>query len=320
MRTRSEQVASLLQRHGALGVLALAGLAASLSFPAFASFDNLSGVAIQSSFLVIVALGMTFVIISGGIDLSVGSVFALGGVLAAYASQWGAAPAFLVPLLVCGGIGWLNGIIIARTGLAPFIVTLASLLFARGLLLAITSEGAKTYLVPGKSWFLVWGRGMVAGIGIPVFISALLVVLAAVALQRTRYGQSVFAVGGGQDAAALMGLRVARIKTVTYMISGALAGFAGTLNAARLGSGVTILGVGLELEAIAAVVIGGTLLVGGAGSISGTVCGVLLLAVIQNVINQIGSLNSSFQSVVGGAFLVIVVVAQTYLSKARRLE
>lgn len=137
-------------------------------------------------------------------------------------------------------------------------------------------------------------------------------------LQRTSFGQGLFAVGGSSDAATLMGLPVARTKVLVYTLSGLLAGLAGALNAARLTSGVTILGVGMELDAISAVVIGGTLLIGGAGSVSGTLWGVLLLAVIQNLINQIGSLNSSYQSVVSGGFLVVVVVAQRYLARGRR--
>jgi ribose transport system permease protein len=316
---RAERLAAVAQKQGALFVLTFVVLAASFAFDSFASWDNVSGVLIQSSFLIIVALGMAFVIIGGGIDLSVGSVFALGGVLAAYASQFGALAAVLLPLAVCGGIGLLQGILIARTGMAPFIVTLAGLLAARGLMLALTSEGATTYVVPRDSVFLTLGRGSVAGLGYPVLIAVALGLLGGILLQRTAYGQALFAVGGSADAAALMGVPVARIRVLTYLLSGLLAGFAGVLNAARLGSGVTILGVGLELDAIAAVVIGGTLLVGGAGGISGTVCGVLLLGVIQNIINQIGTLTSAVQSVVSGAFLVVVVVAQTYLSRARRL-
>lgn len=134
-------------------------------------------------------------------------------------------------------------------------------------------------------------------------------------MQRTSFGQTLFAVGGSSDAATLMGLPVARTKLLVYTLSGLLAGLAGALNAARLSSGVTIVGVGMELDAISAVVIGGTLLVGGAGSISGTLWGVLLLAVIQNLINQIGSLNSSYQSVVSGGFLIVVVVAQRCLAR-----
>ncbi|MEV4680101.1 ABC transporter permease [Streptomyces kurssanovii] len=313
-----QRVASLVQRQGVLAVLLLVVLIASFVYPTFATLDNARGVTVQASFLAIVALGMTMVIITGGIDLSVGSVFALGGVLAAWASQWGVLPALLVPLVVCGAIGALNGVLIARVGMAPFIVTLASLLGARGLLLAITDEGATTYLVPKDSAFAELGQGSVWGFGYPILIALVLFAAGGVVLQRTSFGQTLFAVGGSSDAAVLMGLPVARVKLTVYLLSGLLAGLAGAINAARLSSGVTIIGVGMELDAIAAVVIGGTLLVGGAGSLSGTLWGVLLLAVIQNLINQIGSLNSSYQSVVSGGFLIVVVVAQRYLARSRR--
>jgi ribose transport system permease protein len=313
-----QRVASLVQRQGVLAVLLLVVVIASFVYPTFATLDNARGVTVQASFLAIVALGMTMVIITGGIDLSVGSVFALGGVLAAWASQWGVLPALLVPLVVCGAIGALNGVLIARLGMAPFIVTLASLLGARGLLLAITDEGATTYLVPKDSAFAELGQGSVWGFGHPILIALVLFAAGGVVLQRTSFGQTLFAVGGSSDAALLMGLPVARVKLTVYLLSGLLAGLAGAINAARLSSGVTIIGVGMELDAIAAVVIGGTLLVGGAGSLSGTLWGVLLLAVIQNLINQIGSLNSSYQSVVSGGFLIVVVVAQRYLARSRR--
>jgi ribose/xylose/arabinose/galactoside ABC-type transport system permease subunit len=317
---RTEQAAALLQRHGALAVLIVVVLIATTVFPSFGTPDNAHNIAIQSSFLAVVALGMTFVIISGGIDLSVGSVFALGGVLAAYASRWGLLPALLLPLAVCGLIGAVNGVLVAKARMPAFIVTLASLLGARGLLLAITHQGADTFLIPKDSAFAKLGQGTLAGFGYPVYLAVAAFAVGGLVLQRTRLGQSVYAVGGSEDAASLMGLPVARIKIVVYLASGLLAGFAGALNAARLSSGVTILGVGMELDAIAAVVIGGTLLVGGAGTVSGTLCGVLLLGTIQNVINQIGSLDSSYQSVVSGAFLIVVVVVQTYLSRTQRIR
>jgi ribose transport system permease protein len=305
------RIVTAVQRHGALTVLGLFLVVASIAFPYFPTLDNARGITIQASFAALIALGMTFVIIGGGIDLSVGSVFALGGVLAAWASRYGFAAAVVLPLVVCGAIGFVNGLLISRTRMAPFIVTLASLLGVRGLLLAITGEGAQTFLVPKESSFSELGQGTLLGFGYPVWIAIAAFACAAVVLQRTRFGQGVFAVGGSEDAASLMGLPVNRIKTLTYTASGLLAGFAGVLSAARLSSGVTILGVGMELDAIAAVVIGGTLLVGGAGSVSGTLCGVLLLAVIQNIINQIGTLDSSYQSVVSGLFLIIVVLVQT---------
>lgn len=318
-RSMGSRIGELVQRQGVLAVLLTVILIASSLYPTFASLDNARGVTVQASFLAIVALGMTLVIITGGIDLSVGSVFALGGVLAAWASQGGFLAALFVPLVVCGAIGLVNGLLIARANMAPFIVTLATLLAARGMLLAFTDEGATTYLVPKDSAFAELGQGSVWGFGYPILIALALFGAGGLLLQRTSFGQTLFAVGGSSDAATLMGLPVARTKILVYTLSGLLAGLAGALNAARLSSGVTIVGVGMELDAISAVVIGGTLLIGGAGSISGTLWGVLLLAVIQNLINQIGSLNSSYQSVVSGGFLIVVVVAQRYLARSRRI-
>jgi ribose/xylose/arabinose/galactoside ABC-type transport system permease subunit len=305
----------VLQRQGAAVALVLMVAVSWLVFPRFGSLDNLRDLALQGSFLAVIAIGMTFVIITGGIDLSVGSLYALGGVLAAWGSQYGFLVALALPLVVCGLIGLINGLLIARTNMAPFIVTLASLLFARGLLLAITDEGANTYQIPGDSAFVELGRGTVFGFGYPIFIAAVLAVLGGMVLNRTSFGQNVFATGGAEQSAVLLGVPVAKTKVLVYTMSGTLAGLAGALTAAYLQSGVTVIGVGLELDAIAVVVIGGTLLTGGMGTILGTVIGVGLIKVIQNVINQIGTLDSNYQSVVSGVFLLIVVVLQRILRR-----
>ncbi|RAJ68849.1 ribose transport system permease protein [Streptomyces sp. Amel2xB2] len=317
-RPRAERVSAFAQRHGALVALVLTAAVSALSFDSFADPGNLQNIAVSAAFLAIVALGMTFVIVSGGIDLSVGSVFALGGVLAAWGSRHGPLVALLLALTVCGGIGLVNGLLIARARLAPFIVTLAAMLGARGLMLNITDEGADTFLVAKDSLFADLGREKLLGVGVPVWITLALFLLGGVLLRRTRFGQHVYAVGGNEDAASLMGASVARTKVSVYVLSGLLAGLAGALNAAWLASGVTILGQGMELEAISAVVIGGTLLTGGMGFVSGSLVGVLLLKVIQNVINQIGSLDSAYQQVVSGAFLVVVVVVQTWLGRRHK--
>ncbi|MER7661730.1 ABC transporter permease [Streptomyces sp. NPDC096193] len=316
---RGERLSALAQQHGALVALVVLAAVASFSFDSFATGDNLENMAVSSAFLAVVALGMTFVIITGGIDLSVGSVFVLGGVLAAWGSQYGTVVAILLPLTVCGLVGLVNGLLIAKARLAPFIVTLATMLAARGVMLNITDEGGMTYLVDEDAFFAQLGQGKVLGIGTPVWITVVLFVIGAVALRRSRFGQHVYAVGGNEDAAALMGTPVARTKIIVYALSGVLAGLAGVLNAAWLTSGVTILGIGMELDAIAAVVIGGTLLSGGMGFVSGSLVGVLLLKVIQNIINQIGSLDSAYQQVASGAFLVVVIIAQTWLGRRRRV-
>ena len=307
----------VLQRQGAAVALVLVVAVSWLVFPRFGSLDNLRDLALQGSFLAVIALGMTFVIITGGIDLSVGSLYALGGVLAAWGSQYGFLVALALPLLVCGAIGLVNGLLIARTNMAPFIVTLASLLFARGLLLAITDEGATTYQIAPDSAFVELGRGTVFGFGYPIFIAAVLCVLGGLVLNRTTFGQNVFATGGAEQSAILLGVPVAKTKIRVYTVSGTLAGLAGALTAAYLQSGVTVIGVGTELDAIAVVVIGGTLLTGGMGTVVGTVIGVGLIKVIQNVINQIGTLDSNYQSVVSGGFLIAVVLAQRYLFRSR---
>jgi ribose transport system permease protein len=308
----------VVQRQGALVILVAVMLVASLVFDTFGSRGNLTGIAMQSSFLAVVSLGMTFVIMTGGIDLSVGSVFALGGVLAAWGAQYGALAALLLPLVVCGLIGLVQGLLVARAGLPAFIVTLAGLLFARGLLLLISNEGSTTYKVPQGSSFLELARGELLGVKYPVWIVLVLFLVAGLVLHRTSYGSTVLAIGGQEDAADLMGLPVLRTKVVTYVLSALLAGFGGVMIASYTASGVTILGVGMELDAIAAVVLGGTLLTGGAGTILGTLVGVLLLQVIKNVINQVGSLDSDWQAVVSGTILLVVVTVQRYLTRVER--
>lgn len=313
-QVRRQLLAGLVQRQGAAAVLVAVVVIAAIALPRFASLENLRDVALQSSFLAVIALGMTFVIVTGGIDLSVGSVYALGGVLAAYGSKAGPLAAVGLPLLICAAIGLVNGLLVARLRLAPFIVTLATLLFARGLLLALTDEGTTTYTITDP-FVLAVGRVTVLGLGAPVWIALVLCGIGGIVLQRTRFGETVFATGGAEASALLMGLPVARTKVLVYTASGALAGFAGTLTAAYLQSGVTVIGVGTELDAIAAVVIGGTLLTGGAGSVLGTLVGVVLRNVLSNIINQIGGVDSNVQSVISGAFLLLVVVAQRVLAR-----
>jgi ribose/xylose/arabinose/galactoside ABC-type transport system permease subunit len=318
--TRRERFAGTLQRGGALVVLVAVTLLASLIFGTrFASVDNFLNILEASSFLGLVAVGMTFVIIGGGIDLSVGSLLALSAVLAAFGSQYGTLTAILLPLAVCGLIGLVNGLLIARARMAAFIVTLSALLFARGLAFAVSDEGNRIFHIEdglAVSWL---GQGSIVGIRVPILIAGIAFLVGWVVLNRTRYGIAVTAIGGSEDAARLMGLPIARMKTAMYLVSGLLAGLAGLLVAARSSSGQSTIGVGLELQAIAAVVIGGTLLTGGSGSILGTLAGVLLLNVINNVINQVGTLSSYFQQVVSGVFLIAVVLIQRYLSREQRL-
>jgi ribose transport system permease protein len=315
---RSEPFGLWVRRGSAPLVLILVLVAGSATFGGtFASALNFGNIALDSSYLLLVAVGMTFVIISGGIDLSVGSLLALAGVLTAYASRWGSLAAVLVPLCTCALFGMVNGLLVGRARIAPFIVTLAGLLFARGLAFSASREGNQVYIIPADLALTRVGQARFLGLGAPVWFALLVFAVALVVLNRTRFGQAVFAIGGSQEAAELMGLPVARVKTLVYVLSSVLTGLAGVLVAAQTQSGLPTIGEGRELEAIAAVVIGGTLLSGGAGSLTGTLAGVLLLKVIQNLINQFGTLTAYYQQVVSGTFLIAVVLLQSRLARRR---
>jgi ribose transport system permease protein len=317
-----ERAIGIVQRSGAAVMLAVTLIIGAVSFgESFTQPDNLiRTIAAGSAFLAIVAVGMTFVIISGGIDLSVGSVLAMSAVLTAYCStEYGLFAALTVPLIASALIGLVHGLLITRLGLPPFIVTLAGLQFARGVAFKVTKEGNETALIEQDSPLRDLGRKEIIGVPLPVLIALAAFVIGAIVLNRTRFGQSVFAIGGSEDAASLMGLPVRRIKVSLYVWSSLLAGLAGMLIAARSSTGEPTAGYGLELQAIAAVVIGGTLLTGGYGTMSGTLAGVALLAVVQNLINQVGTLSQYYQDVVSGAFLLTVVLLQTVLGRRRRL-
>lgn len=312
---RRERIIGAIQRRGALAVLALIVVISGLALDGFLTVRNVENVLLHSSFLGLIAVGMTFVIITGGVDLSVGSLLALGGVLAASVAGVAWPLGFLVPVLACGAVGLLNGYLIAKAKLPFFIVTLAALLGVRGL--ALVLAGTLPVTITDAQAFAWFGRGEILGIDVPIIIAAVAFVVGAVVLNRTSYGEAVFAVGGSEEAARLSGVRVDRVKIIVYTVSGALAGLAGALAAAWLSAGLPTAGAAWELYAIAAVVLGGTLLTGGAGSMLGTLGGLLLFYTIQNVINQVGTLTSYVQQMVIGGFVIVVVAAQTYLTRKR---
>lgn len=314
--SRWRHVLDYLRRTPAVPVLGLFVVAGAVTFgDSFFSARNFASMAVASSFLLIISVGMTMVIVSGGIDLSVGSMLALGAVVTAFASRWGSPAAIIAPLVVCTLIGLTQGVLVAVSRMPPFIVTLAGLLFARGLAFKISDNGNTTHIIPEGEWVTSLGQESFLGVGLPAWIAVLVVLLGMGVLNRTRFGFAVYAVGGSEEAATLMGVRVVRVKIALYSIMGLLGGLAGMLVAARSSSGLSTIGAGLELKSIAAVVIGGTLLTGGYGGITGTVAGVLLLGVIENLINQIGTLSSFYQLVASGAFLILVVSAQSLFAR-----
>jgi ribose transport system permease protein len=306
------ELASFLQRQGALVALAIVCVAASLRYEPFLTEQNLLNILRQNSMLGLVALGMTFVILTGGIDLSVGSLLAIAGVIAANLAARGSAIAVLTAVSVAALLGLVNGLVIAKARIQPFVATLAMMIAARGLALAATGE--QSVRVDKLSESFTWlGRGEIGPVPVPVILFALAFVLGWLVLGHTRFGRHVYALGDNEDAARLMGLNVGAVTLGVYTLSGALAGFAGCILASRLGAGQPVAGAGWELDAIASVVVGGTLLTGGQGGAGSTLVGVLLLGVIFNLFNLEGTISSWWQWVLRGVFLLAVVIVQNRL-------
>jgi galactofuranose transport system permease protein len=254
---------------------------------------------------------------TGGIDLSVGSVAAMASVVSALLSPYGLTPALLAGTAAGAAVGLVNGVLVTRLGILPFIATLATMLAASGtgLLLA----GNQSVSVSYETAFIELGQGDFLGFPTPAWIAGLAYVLGSIVLNFTGFGRHVLAVGGGEDASRLMGLAVERVKLLVYTLSGTLAGIAGVILASQFGAGQPTEGVGWELFAIASVVVGGTLLTGGVGSVGSTLAGALLLGLIFTILNfenGMGwiSLSAYWQSVIRGAFLLAVVVLQSRLT------
>jgi galactofuranose transport system permease protein len=319
-RRNGVRVGLLLQRQGALIALVVLAVFGTLRYGEnFATGFNLSSFTGDTAKYGLVALGMTFVIMTGGIDLSVGSVVALGGVVAIKVSEHGLLPGLLAGTAAGAAVGVVNGLLITKLRLQPFIVTLATLLAVRGL--ALTLAGTRAAVAaPGD--FQELGNWSLLGLPVAAWAMFLAFLVGAAVLNYTAWGRRVLAIGGNVDAARLMGLQVARTTFSVYVLSGALAGCAGVFLGSQNGSVDTAAGQGWELSAIAAVVVGGTLLTGGVGSVLSSLVGVLLLQLIFNLIvfeNGKGFINiSSFwESVIRGAFLLVVVLLQVRLVRRR---
>lgn len=306
-------------RSGALVALVIVCIVGTARYEAFLTPENLSNVLRQNSMLGLVALGMTFVILSGGIDLSVGALLAVAGVVAATLAPRGAVVAVAGGVGAATLLGVANGVLITKARIQPFIVTLAMLIAARGAALAVTAE--QSISINAAATGLTWlGRGHIAAAPTPIVLLVIAYVAGAFVLRYTTFGRHVFAIGDNEEAARLMGLRVDRVVIGAYAVSGALSGLAGVVLAARLGAGQPVAGTGWELDAIAAVVVGGTLLTGGQGGAGATLIGVLLLSVIFNLFNLEGTISPWWQWVLRGTFLIGVVVVQSRFEHAARTD
>jgi len=315
---------AIIARFHSLLALLLMVLAFSILAEGFFSWDNLWTVMRQISVNTCVSVGMTLVILTGGIDLSVGSILALSGAIMAGLLKhgteleslnlyvgYGVPAAITIGLLVGGSLGLFNGIMVTRFRVPPFIATLAMLTIARGLTKLYTGGEAITGL--GET-FVSIGSGRLLGIPSQVWIAAGIIVAATILLRKTRFGRYVYAVGGNEEAARFSGLPVKRVKRTAYIISGTLAAVGGMIVTSRLNSATPIAGEGLELDSIAAVVIGGTSLSGGRGSVLGTVLGALIIGVLNSGLVIMG-VDPFWQQVIKGFVILLAVVVDKLHSR-----
>jgi len=329
---RGADLLAVLGRFAPVLFLLVLMLAFALLEPRFMNPLNLFNVMRQVSITGLIAIGMTFVILTAGIDLSVGSMLALCGLVAAAVAKGGLAERFTVGAaqeaagggwflamlaalavgLVCG---FLQGGAITRLKVPPFVVTLGGLSAFRGAALLFAGGGPISGFEPAYRW---WGQGELGPVPVPAIIFLLFAVLAHVVLRYTRYGRHVYAVGGNPEAARLSGLNVRRITLSVYVIIGFFAGLAGFVLSARLNSAEAVAGIGYELTVIASVVIGGTSLFGGVGSVFGTVIGSILIGVLINGL-VLMNVSSYIQQIIIGVIIVLAVAFDQFAKSRRRL-
>ena len=289
----------------------------------FFTINNITNVFRQISINGILALGMTFVIILGGIDISIGSVAAVAGVVSALVLEIDVSltiPAVLAGILAGGIMGMIIGFLVAKMRIAPFIASLAMMTIARGLALVIS--GGIPHTIYDKSFTAIgngylWPKPTPQSFSIPLSVLILIIctVIVAIVLYKTKFGRYVYAVGGNEEAARVSGVNVAKIKFFTFVINGLLCGVAGVVLAARITSGQPAGAAGYELDAIAAVIIGGASLAGGAGKVSGTIIGALIIGVLNNGLVLL-AVSSYYQQIIQGVIIAGAVILD---SKTKRL-
>jgi ribose transport system permease protein len=294
-----------------IGLLALC-LVLWILTPHFLTLSNLLNVAEQTSINAIVSVGMTFVIVSGGIDLSVGSIVALSGVVLGLSLQARPLPIALLLAMATGlGCGLANGALVSWGGLPPFIVTLGTMSIARGAALLVT-EGRP---ISGfDSSFRSLATGRIGFVPAPAIVTGVVYAIAYVVLARTTFGRYVYAIGGNEEATRLSGVSIRFHKTMIYGVSGLMSAIAAAVLTARLNSAQPIAGMMYELDAIAATVIGGTSLMGGEGTLGGTLVGALIMGVLRNGLNLLG-VSSFLQQIVIGGVIVVAVLLDTVLKR-----
>jgi ribose/xylose/arabinose/galactoside ABC-type transport system permease subunit len=285
----------------------------------FITARNISALLLDNAYLLILAVGMTFVIVTAGIDLAVGSVMAFTGILLAKLIADGMNAYVAIPIILIGGalIGLLTGVLVHYFDVQPFIASLAGLFLARGLafVVSLSSIRVDDPIIPFFQSRIRFGEWYITPTGI---IAVVVVIIGAIVMQMTRFGRTVYAIGGSEQSARLMGLNVARTKVAVYVISGFCAGLAGLVLTAYSASAYPRNGIGTELDAIAAVVIGGTLLTGGRGYVLGSVVGVFVYGTINTIINFMGAEQSWTRIIVGLLLLVFILVQRFIVGRTER--
>jgi len=317
MRSRAPaSPGEVLRRFSIFVILLIICMIFAISSPEFLSVSNLLNVALQTSIIAIVAFGMTFTILTAGIDLSVGSVMAFSGALAAglaVRQGLGTGVGILVALLAGIVLGTINGLLIVKGGMPPFVATLAMMAAARGMTLVYTQ--GKPIAGIGED-FVFWGTGRILGIPVPVILLVILALITSLVLRHTRFGLHVYATGGSEEITRLAGVSPNAIKIAVYTISGLTAALGGVLLAARLWSAQPNAAVGWELDAIAAPVLGGTSLFGGVGGIAGSLVGAFIIGVMSNGLNLLG-VPSYYQQVIKGVVFILAVMLDLFTKRRR---
>lgn len=280
----------------------------------FLSVNNIFNILRQISINAILAFGMTYVILTGGIDLSVGSIVAVTGTVTCGLISKGSSigTAILVGLIIGAVLGFFNGFVISKTGMPAFIVTLSMMTVARGLAYVYT-DGKPIRSLNSKFNFI--GNGYVDKIPVPIIIMIIIFIICTMLLNKSKFGRYIYAIGGNREAALFSGINVEKIEMLVYVISGFLSGLSGIILSARMYSGQPTVGQGFELDAIAAVVLGGTSFTGGIGTIGGTIIGALIIGVLNNGLNLIG-VPFYYQLILKG----LVIVAAVYFDTIKKMN
>lgn len=309
VRARAADLSLLLMRYGMLVVLVVLLVVTIILDDNFLNKQNLLNLILQWSPAGLMAIGMTFVIISGGFDLSVGGTYAAGGVIfAALAVETNTWLALVVTLLAGAGIGLINGTIITRLDVNPFVATLGAGFVIRGIAEVWSNA---TPIIVDKPQFAELGQSKFHDVPIPAIILVGALLLGAIVLAKTVYGRSIYSIGGSDEASRLAGLRTRTLRASTYMLTGVGAALAGSIIASRLGSAQADAGADVELQVITIVVIGGTALTGGEGAMWRTAVGIAILAILGNAFDHM-QVNTFYQQIIEGSIIIVAIAVDSY--------